>query len=183
MSVQALAAVLESETRTTGVDRLVLLALANHANELLECWPSHETLAREANAHVDTVRKSLRRLDDLGLVDRRTNAAPDSRIPTDRRPNLYRLRLEREGRDVLPAGGTDRRDGRDGSSGTGGTRRPTKPSGNHQRTARRPDPGEQTRPIPPPIEELRGAFGDPKHRDRSASRIRKVRSSMIGNPT
>ncbi len=64
MSIQWMAAVLEKEARTRGTMRLVLIALANHANAEGECWPSVGRIAREANCHRDTVRKALRELDD-----------------------------------------------------------------------------------------------------------------------
>lgn len=96
MSVQAIAWVLEEERRTKGATRLVLLALANHAGERKdggsECWPSLATIAREANlSKTEVVRKALRELEGLGLIETRTKGAPDQRIPLDRRPNLYVL--------------------------------------------------------------------------------------------
>lgn len=93
MSIQAMAWVLEHETSTSGADRLVLLSLANHADEEWECYPSVARIAREAGiARARTVQESLARLEAAGLITRRYNAAPDERIPGNRRPTLYKLR-------------------------------------------------------------------------------------------
>jgi hypothetical protein len=85
--------VLQEETTTKLRDRLVLLALANHASsDDWECWPSIGTLARETNlSKPDTVRAALRSLEKAGLVVRVARAAPDGRIRPDRKPNLYRI--------------------------------------------------------------------------------------------
>jgi hypothetical protein len=92
MSIQAVAWVLEHERTTTGAERLVLLALANHAGADGEAWPSVETIMAEANlARRRSVTDALTALARKGLIERVVNGAPDSRIPTDRRPNLYRL--------------------------------------------------------------------------------------------
>ena len=92
MSVQALSWVFD-KSPTTGTDRLVLLALANHASsDAWECYPSIATLAREAGiARPRTVQQSLARMEANGHVERSINGAVDQRIRTDRRPNLYRI--------------------------------------------------------------------------------------------
>lgn len=90
MSIQAIAWVLESST-TKGADRLVLLSLANHANDQGECYPSASTIAREANLNEVHVRRTLKALVDAGCIARTINAAPDERIRKDRRPNLYAI--------------------------------------------------------------------------------------------
>lgn len=95
MAIQAVGWVLEHENTTSGAERLVLLSLANHAGlrqGVWECYPSIETIAREAGiARHRTVQSILARLVDRGLILRAINAAPDSRIRGDRRPNLYSL--------------------------------------------------------------------------------------------
>lgn len=106
MAIQAVAWVLEEETTTTGAERLVLLALANHAgwsNGRWECWPGIETIAREANvSRRETVRNALVRLVERGLIERIVKAAPDERIRDDRRPNLYVLHLGATPRETSP---------------------------------------------------------------------------------
>lgn len=129
MSIQAVAAVLELPKTITGARRLVLVSLANHANDELECWPSIDTIAREAGLTRDTARKALRALEQGQMIYRRINAAPDDRIPAARKPNLYRLgpwakfsttggtkspsRPKSGGRNVPPRGGDPSRNGGD----------------------------------------------------------------------
>jgi len=48
---------------------------------------------REANVSLRTYHEALRQLESRGLVVRMLNAAPDERIPKDRRPNLFVLNL------------------------------------------------------------------------------------------
>jgi hypothetical protein len=96
VSIQAMAWVLEEERTTSKAERLVLLSLANHAgwrNGRWECYPSRELVMSEANISLRTYHESLRQLEARGLVVRSINAAPDERIPKDRRPNLFVLNL------------------------------------------------------------------------------------------
>lgn len=76
---------------TTGTDRLVLLSLANHANENGQCWPSVRTIAREANVTERAVQRSLASMRKDKLIITEFQAAPDKRIPDRFRPNLYRI--------------------------------------------------------------------------------------------
>lgn len=95
MTVQALAWVLEREATTSGSDRLVLLSLANHANDQHEAWPAIETIQREAAIkRRQTVKDALGRLTEHGLIARKVNGCPDNRVPADRRANLYRLAVD-----------------------------------------------------------------------------------------
>lgn len=93
MSIQAMAWVLECERTTTGAERLVLLALANHAHhDSWECWPSIELIGDEANIpRRRTVQAALADLEAKGLIERTINGAIDTRIPAGQRPTLYRL--------------------------------------------------------------------------------------------
>ena len=58
--------------QTTGAARrkLLLLALANYADENGVCWPSQATLARDTEQSVDTVQRQLDVLEQLRLVTR-----------------------------------------------------------------------------------------------------------------
>ncbi|QCO16964.1 helix-turn-helix domain-containing protein (plasmid) [Azospirillum brasilense] len=55
-------------SQATGSARVVLLALADHANEAFEAWPSQATLAGMAKVTDRQVRKALRRLVELGEI-------------------------------------------------------------------------------------------------------------------
>lgn len=91
MSVQAISWVLDNSP-TVGTDRLVLISLANHADQRGESsWPSVFTIMREAGASERAVQTSLRNLATEGRIDVVRNGAPDERIPHDKRPNLYRV--------------------------------------------------------------------------------------------
>lgn len=90
MSIQAVAWVLE-QSETKGLQRLVMISLANHADENGECWPSHQRIAGEAASSVQQIRRVLAALEESGVIERLTNAAPDARMRPDRRTNLYRL--------------------------------------------------------------------------------------------
>jgi Helix-turn-helix domain len=68
VSIQAIAWVLE-HSDAEGIDRLVLLALANHAHsETGECHPGMRRIAHEAHCHPETVAAAVKRLVALGEV-------------------------------------------------------------------------------------------------------------------
>lgn len=80
-----------SEAR--GLQRLVLIVLANYANdETGECWPSLATIAEEAKTSQLQAKRVISALVKDGYIKRFVNAAPDSRIPDGRKPNLYRFK-------------------------------------------------------------------------------------------
>lgn len=90
MSIQAVAWVLESSD-TTGAARLILISIANHADDVGESWPSQDTIAREARVTPDAVKRTIRAMVKDGILERDIKAAPDRRIRADRAPNLYRI--------------------------------------------------------------------------------------------
>ena len=95
MSIQALSWVI-THSPTKGTDRLVLLSIANHASTdddgEWEAYPGVALIQREANVdRIRTAQDALTRLVAGGAISRELNAAPDQRIPRDRRPNLYRI--------------------------------------------------------------------------------------------
>lgn len=66
MSIQALAWVLE-HSEATLADRLVLLAIANHADARgWNAWPAVDSIAREARVHRVTVFRSIEALESAG---------------------------------------------------------------------------------------------------------------------
>lgn len=87
MSVQWLSWVFDS-VDVGGSQRLVLLSLANHADDRGVCWPSIDTVAREARLSRRRVEEAIRGLIATGVLKRTVNGAP---VPGSNRPNLYRL--------------------------------------------------------------------------------------------
>jgi Helix-turn-helix domain len=65
VSIQAVGWVLQ-HSRAKGVTRLVLISLANHANDQSMCWPSQRTIAREAGIGKGTVSLAIDRLLEMG---------------------------------------------------------------------------------------------------------------------
>ena len=72
------------DSNATGTARLVLLALANYANEDGTAWPALSTLARDTRLSVRQVRYLLRHLDDAGELQTAIGSGP-------RGTNVYRL--------------------------------------------------------------------------------------------
>lgn len=75
------------------MDRFTLVVIASHCGENGQAWPSIATLASEMGCSVATVKRSLRRLRDLGELEvrRRPNAS-----------NVYRITLGGERTGELP---------------------------------------------------------------------------------
>ena len=71
-----------------GSEVLVLLALADQANDEGFCWPSQEKLAPKARQSVSTLRRSLRSLEKMGLLTTITRSSTRGR-----RSNLYLLHI------------------------------------------------------------------------------------------
>jgi hypothetical protein len=67
------------EMAITGARKSVLLALANHANDAGECWPSLERIARHAGVTDRGAQKALRELEHLALVTTRPVPGRNSR--------------------------------------------------------------------------------------------------------
>lgn len=64
--------------------KLVLLALADNANDQGECWPSMETIARKCDLSVQGVRNHIQKLEAYGLLG-------VDRSHSDTRSNRYAL--------------------------------------------------------------------------------------------
>lgn len=71
-----------------GSEALVLLALADQANDEGFCWPSQQKLAPKARQSVSTLRRSLRSLEKMGLLTTITRSSTRGR-----RSNLYLLHI------------------------------------------------------------------------------------------
>ena len=70
-----------------GVDILVYLALAKHANSEGICWPSMATLAAVARVHRCTVVRALKHLEEQGYLRRTARFRPDGGVSS----NVYQL--------------------------------------------------------------------------------------------
>jgi hypothetical protein len=94
VSVEAMAWVLHRCT-AGGTDKLVLLGIATHADELgRNAWPSVSTLARYASVSERSVQSALRRLNRDGWLDIEVNAGGLSDMRKDRRPNRYTVNMD-----------------------------------------------------------------------------------------
>lgn len=67
MSVRAMTWAFDVELDSPSA-KLVLLALADHADEFGKCWPSQETLARKTSQSIDSVQRRLKELVSLGFL-------------------------------------------------------------------------------------------------------------------
>ena len=96
MSVKIMSDVFEN-SKTEGNARLVLLCLADCANDEGVCWPSIKTLSRKANISEETTRKFLHVFEKIGLVETEERFNPLGR----RTSNTYKINLEKIGDDKL----------------------------------------------------------------------------------
>jgi len=98
MSFQAMAWAVEQAAETP-LQKLLLLILANYADEAGESWPSQSTIARQCHCTRQGVQKALGNLETLGLlmsIGRVSHGAKDT--------NLYRLQIK-EGSQLSWQGG------------------------------------------------------------------------------
>lgn len=89
---------------SSGTDRLVMLALADNADDRGACWPSMLTIARKARISERTARRSVRTLEELGeLVSVRGGGMASNRYRINLDP---RVALADPGHDDPAAIGT-----------------------------------------------------------------------------
>lgn len=69
--------------------KLVLIKLADNANDLGECWPSYQHIADQCEIGRSTVRKHIKELEKQGLLRIENRAGPKGNTS-----NLYRLTLD-----------------------------------------------------------------------------------------
>ena len=98
MSVKAISWAFEAEVGDR-IAKLVLLALADHANEQYECWPGAELVAKKAEVHRATVFRAVNYLVSNGFIRReaRTHSHGGSRTP------LYLLNVENQNQSIVAA--------------------------------------------------------------------------------
>lgn len=111
MSLRATLWALDQAPVNDPTEKLILIAMADWANDDGQgVWPSVETISRRAVCDARTVQRKLRALETAGLIQKDTEFV-DPRyfaIPTNRRPTIWRLRLDRtappRGDSVSPLG-------------------------------------------------------------------------------
>ncbi len=67
MSWQATAWAVKQKTGSAGC-KLLLLTLANYADDTGCCWPSQETLSHDTEQSLDTIQRQIKRLKTIGLI-------------------------------------------------------------------------------------------------------------------
>lgn len=72
MSIQLVGQVIDMRDKMKPACKLVLLLLANRADEFGECWPTQERMAAEAGISERSVRDHLQWLEDSGFITRET---------------------------------------------------------------------------------------------------------------
>ncbi|MFW7526319.1 helix-turn-helix domain-containing protein [Vibrio ostreicida] len=74
-----------------GSDKLVMLCLADHADEHGLCWPSIETIARKSGVSATTVKSTLKKLETGGWVAKKHQFKKSGSGRLVRASNQYRL--------------------------------------------------------------------------------------------
>lgn len=87
MSIRVMTAVW-SKAPYEGGALLVLLAMADWADDSGYCWPSVRTLAKKSRQTERNVRKCLRRMESHGAISVKSGAGPHS-------TNLYKIKFEK----------------------------------------------------------------------------------------
>lgn len=82
MSVQALTCAFAVRGLSAS-EKLLLLALANYANEKMACWPSQERLAADTELSERTIWAGLKSLEAKRLLSRQGRKRPDGTRSTD----------------------------------------------------------------------------------------------------
>lgn len=90
MSFKALSWAWEADTGSPG-RKLVLVGLAQFANDKDECWPSQKTIAERTEQSERTVREHLAWLEEAGFLTRQARSAAGNRYDSD----VIKLHLER----------------------------------------------------------------------------------------
>jgi hypothetical protein len=82
MSVQALSCAM-GMSGVTASEKLLLLVLANYADDSMTCWPSHKRLADDTCLSQRTVLTLLKALEERGVVDRKERLRKDGSRSSD----------------------------------------------------------------------------------------------------
>ena len=91
MSVQAIGWALSVTTNSPG-SKLVLVTIANYADEQGFCWPSQALIARQSEQSIDSVQRRLRELEKAGFLVRKARKQQSSLyqllMPTAKKPQI-----------------------------------------------------------------------------------------------
>jgi len=94
MSIRLMAEVWRTNLPT--VEKMVLLVIADHANdEGTQAWPAQVTIAKKASISVRTVQRAIRSLSEQGYVAVDKHSGGSAECRDDRRPNLYKINLDK----------------------------------------------------------------------------------------
>lgn len=73
--------------------KLVLVKLADNANDKGECWPSYETIARVCECSVKTAQRHISKLEEMGLIEKTLRPGKQGN-----QSNLYKITIHNKGR-------------------------------------------------------------------------------------
>ena len=90
MSIQAVAWAISQQVGGPA-GKVLLMCLANYADEKGLCWPSQATISREAELGVRTTRDWLKKLEQMGFIERTERRREDGSRTSD----FIRLCMER----------------------------------------------------------------------------------------
>lgn len=178
MSVQAIAWAFEQYVPQPGA-KLVLLALANFANEQGLCWPSQATIAELTSQGVRTVRGHLATLEEMGLIARQARIREDGTYASD----AYQLLMGDHGQNPPKA---------KSAAGQKGKRRTARSSpeaksaaGRNRRRQKTTEPAAKSAAPTPPTEEFEppnepGSGGAPPGGDEAGESEAKSWSIVAG---
>ena len=96
MSVRAMSWAFDQPLAPTS--KIVLLSLADHADDTGRCWPSISRLAQRATVSKSTVIRCLAALERAGFIGAEKRTRENGGLTS----NLYRLRFNRVAQDVSP---------------------------------------------------------------------------------
>lgn len=128
MSIRAITWAMEQKTGSP-TTKLVLMKLADNANDEGLCWPAQSTIARHCEIDRSTVNRHIKRLVELGLIEVEQRTQDGVKLP-----NVYHLKLKKGcdemqgvgaedhiggGRTRSQVGAEDHRGGRTRSQGVG----------------------------------------------------------------
>lgn len=93
MSLKAAHWVVHEARGLKPLERLLLLVLAEHADDRDRVWPSQDRLAHMVGTSPSTLRRCLRRLERLGLLTHECQWAIDESTDTLRMTDVYQLHV------------------------------------------------------------------------------------------